>query len=124
MKRRKWDRDDYKVAGCVSIVVVVAFVILTMLAGIFGTKAIIIMLLLMIITTGFFVGWALKNKSRWSAFWQAAGVILTGCGFLFAYPVIWMLDYRVTIPIPASYLFMGYIGIIVLCFILSLTPKR
>ncbi|MDO4173407.1 MAG: hypothetical protein Q4D42_01465 [Eubacteriales bacterium] len=125
MKRNKWDRRDYKIAGCVIIVVCIAFVALTIPIGIPGAIRLIGMWLWILIATGFFVGWALKNESRWSAFWQAAGVILLGGGLILAWPLVWATDYRgLNIPLSASELLIRYLGIILICFLLSLKPKR
>ena len=92
MKRGKWNRRDYKIAGCVSIVICIAFVALTMPSSLPGAVTLFGMWLWILIATGFFVGWALKNESRWSAFWQAAD--LSSHGLLFGRRIIEGLKFR------------------------------
>lgn len=129
MKRNKWNRNTYKVAGYLTIIAAVVLVILLMncggsgvFGGIGGRTAMVVIWLPTLVPTAFFIVWALKNESRISGILQTIGVVLTFCGFTFLWFALWNPQATWTFPISLSTVFIIYVIVIVLCFVFA-TPS-
>ncbi|MCD8355117.1 MAG: hypothetical protein LUE11_00890 [Clostridia bacterium] len=128
MKRKKWDRNDYKCAGCIAVIAVIVFVKLFVFVPVFdilnGTAAFILTLLMMLLPVVFFIGWALKNESRQGAILQIIGFALIFSIFAFLWFAMWHPEATWEFPIPLLLIFGIVIAAIILCFTFSTPPGR
>ncbi|MDO4174423.1 MAG: hypothetical protein Q4D42_06630 [Eubacteriales bacterium] len=123
-------RNNWRNAGCLTTIVAVVVVILLMvyggnsvLGGISGRAAMILIWLPMLVPTVFFVGWAWKNESHISRILQTIGVVMTFLGVTFLWYTLWDPQMTWTLPVPLSTVSIIYVAAIFLCFVLAASPE-
>lgn len=130
MKRKRWDRKNYKIAIFISTIVMITLDKLFLFAPIVdidwpdGWYPFLLFLLFLLLPTICCIGWALKNESRQGGILQAVGFVLIYGAVAFLWFAMWNPQASWEFPIPLSVIAAFYIAAIVLCFTFAAPPGR
>lgn len=126
MNPQKWNSSHWRNAGIISIIVLIAFIKLFVFIPVFDilnpSLCYIIPILILILSTILFIGWALKNKSHWAAFWRTIGILLVGAGFVFLWYALWHTTASLPLGWSIEPIIIGYAVTTCLCFCMAVLP--